>query len=379
MRSHSPFEPSISRLLVKRGRLRQKLLEWYTANRRDLPWRDSHDPYAIWVSEVMLQQTQVKTVIPFFVNFLKAFPTLQALTEANPRELLHAWAGLGYYSRVRSLQKAAKKIAKQHDGKFPETYSELLALPGIGPYTAGAILSIAFGKPYAVVDGNVTRVLSRLFLLAEDSQTSSFRKTLWNLADQLLSRKSPGNFNQALMELGATICSRRAPNCLLCPWNRECLALEKGLQEQLPRRAARSESIVSRQAVAVVGHRGRFLIVKRKGLQVLRDFWEFPGCEFNESKDPKRTLVGRIRRDFGLKIYLRDRLVTFKHSITKQRITIQAFLAELDPTAATTTKGRDARWVRLSEIGRYPFGSASIQILKPLKEKFRSHKTRPAS
>ncbi len=355
--------------MVKKSRLRQKLLKWYDANLRDLPWRDSHDAYAIWVSEVMLQQTQVQTVIPFFRNFLKSFPTIQALADANPQELLHAWAGLGYYSRVRCLQKAAQEIVKKHVGRLPETYCDLLALPGIGRYTAGAILSIAFNKPYSVVDGNVTRVLSRLFLLTEDSRTSKFRKILWNLAGQLLSRNSPGNFNQALMELGATICSPRSPACLLCPWNAECLARREGLEEQLPRKTGRSESVESQQAVAVVGHRGRYLIVKRKGARILRDFWEFPGCEFKQAEDLRHALASRIHRDLGLKICLKDRLVTVKHAITKHRITIQAFLAELNPSQPTPTKSRITRWVRLSEVDRYPFGSASMRILKALRDR----------
>jgi A/G-specific adenine glycosylase len=355
--------------LVKKSRLRQKLLKWYDANLRDLPWRDSHDAYAIWVSEVMLQQTQVQTVIPFFRNFLKSFPTIQALADANSQELLHAWAGLGYYSRVRCLQKAAQEIVKKHGGRFPETYCDLLALPGIGRYTAGAILSIAFNKPHSVVDGNVTRVVSRLFLLTEDSRTSKFKKILWNLAGQLLSRNSPGNFNQALMELGATICSPRSPTCLLCPWNTECLARREGLEEQLPRKTGRSESVESQQAVAVVGHRGRYLIVKRKGARVLRDFWEFPGCEFKQAEDLKRSLASRIRRDLGLKICLKDRLVTVKHVITKHRITVQAFLAELSPSQPTLKKNRNIRWVRLSEVDRYPFGSASMRILRVLRDR----------
>ena len=275
MKSHSLFQSRISQVLAKKDGLLRKLLKWYDANKRDLPWRDSHDAYAIWVSEVMLQQTRVQTVIPFFRRFLRTFPTLQALADASLQELLQAWAGLGYYTRVRCLQKAAQQIIKKYGGRIPETDSELLALPGIGQYTAGAILSIAFSKPYPVVDGNVTRVLSRLFLLEDDSQTSKSRRTLWNLAGQLVPRSSPGNFNQALMELGSTICSPRSPACLLCPLSQECLARREGLEEQLPRKKGRSESLESRQAVAVVGHRGRYLIVKRKGTRLLRDFWEF--------------------------------------------------------------------------------------------------------
>jgi len=320
----------------------------------------------------MLQQTQVQTVIPFFRSFLEAFPNFQALADANPQDLLRAWAGLGYYARVRYLQKTAREIVKNHGGRFPSEHRDLLGLPGIGRYTAGAILSIAFNRPYPVVDGNVTRVLSRLFLLTEDSQTSKFKENVWNLAGQLLSRKSPGNFNQALMELGATICSPRSPACLLCPWSSECLARQEGVEDQLPRKTVRPGRVESQQAVAIVGHQGRYLIVKRKGVRVLCDFWEFPGYESRRTGELKRSLVSRIRRDLGLKIHVKEKLVTVKHIITKHRITVHAYLAELNPSERRLTRRGNARWVRLSEIERYPFGSASTDILNALKKRVES-------
>ncbi len=332
-----------------------------------MPWRLTTDPYAIWISEVMLQQTQVQTVVPYYKKFLELFPTIKDLAEADPRNLLKTWAGLGYYSRARSLQKAAQQIILRHGGTFPRRHEDLIALPGIGSYTAGAILSIAFGQPYPVVDGNVTRVLSRLFLLRGDSKTTRFQRTVWGLAGQLVPEHAPGDFNQALMELGAIICTPRAPRCLFCPWNASCRARLEGMQEELPRKRKGPGSIDSQRAVAVIRKRGRFLIVKRTGQMVLNEFWEFPGGEFNQIKDVRRALVGRIRRDFGLGIRLQERLVTAKYAITRRRITLEVYTAELTSSPTPTPRGRNIRWIRLSDTDRFPFPSATQRILDVLK------------
>ena len=217
--------------------LQQSLLKWYDAHQRDLPWRNTTDPYPVWISEVMLQQTQVQTVIPYYLKFLEYFPSIAALAEADTDALLRLWAGLGYYSRARNLQKAARIIVDQFGGRFPQNYSDVLALPGIGRYTAAAIVSIAFGQQYAVLDGNVSRVLARLFRISGDLKSSAVQNRLWAVAQQLLPPTRPGDFNQAVMELGATVCSPRQPRCLLCPWTRHCLARQQGLQELLPQKS----------------------------------------------------------------------------------------------------------------------------------------------
>jgi A/G-specific adenine glycosylase len=317
----------------------------------------------------MLQQTQVQTVIPYYLNFLKLFPTIRDLATAHSQHLLRAWAGLGYYSRARNLQKAAQQILRNHHGKFPETVQELLTLPGIGRYTAGAILSIAFNQSFPVVDGNVTRVLSRLFLLNGDTRSSGFQEVLWGLAGQLLAKERPGDFNQALMELGSTLCSSRSPHCLPCPWNGQCLARQKGLEGRLPQKVKRAETVETSQAVAVIRYRGRFLITKRIGESILNDFWEFPGGEFNQAKALKRALATRIQRDFGLRIHVKELLMTVKHGITKHHITLQVFLAELKSPGLSPRINRNARWVRLWEANRYPLGAASMKILKALRER----------
>jgi A/G-specific adenine glycosylase len=364
---HVPLDP------VLRNRLRRKLLDWFDTSQRDLPWRKTQDPYPVWISEVMLQQTQVQTVIPYYFRFLEAFPGISHLAEADPQHLLRVWAGLGYYSRVRNLQQAAQKIMQAHGGKFPETYSEVLALPGVGRYTAGAVLSIAFGRPFPVLDGNVTRVLARLFRLKGDPKSSVLQTLLWDLAQELVPKKSPGDFNQALMELGATLCSPRQPQCLLCPWQAECLARKEGTQEFLPEKRKPITLEKSLRAVAVILQRGRILIVKRTDERLLRDLWEFPGGEFKSIENLSTTLVKRIRDDLGLKVRILDPLTTVKHSITKRHITLHAFQAVLKkPTSAMNT-GKTVKWVRLLELERYPFASASLRILQALRTKLGSN------
>jgi A/G-specific adenine glycosylase len=232
--------------------VRDRLLSWYDRNRRDLPWRRTRDPYAIWVSEVMLQQTQVKTVLGRYEDFLRRFPTLHALARARESDVLHAWQGLGYYSRARRLMSAARAIVERHDGRMPADRESLLLLPGVGEYSAGAVASIAFGERVPVVDGNVIRVLTRLFALAGDPGRAPLKARLWKLAAELVSHERPGDFNQALMELGATVCTPREPACERCPLARQCLGRERGKATSLPELPARARATEVRVAAAVV-------------------------------------------------------------------------------------------------------------------------------
>ncbi len=312
----------------------------------------------------MLQQTQVQTVIPYYQRFLEAFPDIEHLARADPQYLLKTWAGLGYYSRARNLQKAAQRIVQLHGGKFPKTYEEVRALPGIGRYTAGAILSIALDRSYPVLDGNVTRVLTRLFKLKGDPKVSAFQRQLWDIAGRLLVRKRPGDFNQALMELGAIICSPRQPRCLICPWHSECSARKEGLQEAFPEKRKALVIRRLRRAVVVIQHRGRVLIIKRTGERLLQDFWEFPGGEFKEETELETALIEKIRRDLGLRIRSLQLLKTIKHAITNRRITLEVYVAALHNSARV--KARNVKWVSLSEIDRYPFPSAALRIVSAL-------------
>ncbi|PYV83551.1 MAG: A/G-specific adenine glycosylase [Acidobacteria bacterium] len=352
---------------ARKQKLQKKLFDWYVIHQRELPWRKVKDPYSVWISEVMLQQTQVQTVIPYYLRFLKSFPTIGHLAKANLQHLLRVWAGLGYYSRARNLRQAARKIIQDHNGRFPESYEGVLALPGIGRYTAGAISSIAFNQRYPALDGNAARVLTRLFKLRGDPKSAGLHALLWKCAQELIPQSNPGDFNQALMELGATLCSPRRPACLRCPWQAECLARKEGIQELLPEKRTSLVAEKSQWAVAVIFHNQRVLIVRRTEGKLLRDFWEFPGGEFNEVGNLKSALAKKIWRDFGLRVRLRNRLTTIKHAITKRRITLLVYQAELKTSMLKVPHTQTVRWVRLDELKKYPFASASSQVVKALK------------
>src|SRR6188474_3043738 len=258
------------------------LTVWFEENQRSLPWRSSYDPYHVWISEVMLQQTQVETVVPYFERWMAALPSVSALAEADEQTVLNLWAGLGYYSRARNLMAAAKLIESDHNGSLPADYEALRSLPGIGQYTAGAILSIAFNKAYPVVDGNVRRVLSRVYGWEEDSP-----KRLWDAAAMLVQRAKPRLINQAIMELGATVCSFKAPRCLVCPIQVECVAYKTGKQLEIPPVKKRPETVRIQLFAVLQAHNGRHLMKLSRGL------WEFP--MFSELPAGTLTRAGSCR------------------------------------------------------------------------------------
>ena len=262
------------------------LVHWFQDNRRDLPWRAAYDPYHVWVSEVMLQQTQVETALPYYSRFLAALPTVQALAGADEHEVLTLWAGLGYYSRARNLQAAAKVVVQDYGGLIPDDYETLRTLPGIGQYMAGAIMSIAFDKPYPIVDGNVRRVLSRVF-----GWTGENPKPLWEAADRLVHQAEPRIINQALMELGATVCSFRAPRCLVCPVQVECVAFKQGTQDQIPVVKKRPETVRVLLTAVVQRENGLCLMKKEKGLWVFPMFAELPSGEFKRAGTCRHTIT----------------------------------------------------------------------------------------
>lgn len=358
---------------ARKRRLQRTLIDWYQRHHRNLPWRQSRDFYSVWVSEVMLQQTQVQTVIPYFLRFMEAYPTVVDLAHADTQRLLRVWAGLGYYSRAKNLQKAARLLVKNHGGRFPKDYREALRLPGVGRYTAAAILSIAFDEPHAALDGNVVRVLSRLFCLKGDPAKSPLQGTLAAAGQQLLPTQKPGDFNQALMELGATVCLPRKPRCLLCPWSSHCEARRIGIQEWLPEKGKRSGVRLSRQAAAVIWHRGRFLIRRRSDSRLLRDMWEFPGGEFNRA-DLAGSLVKHIQGELDLTIRLGAPLTTIKHAVTNRRITLTAYQARLMAPLPSTLSIQGARWILLSHADRYPLTAATSRIVQAVREE---HSRRP--
>ena len=268
--------------------IREQILAWYHHNRRNLPWRGETDPYRIWISEVMLQQTQVTTVIPYYHRFLDKFGDLETLAAAPLTEVLKAWEGLGYYARARNLHKAAIELVDNHGGRFPSDYAGLRALPGFGDYTAGAVASIAFGQPVAAVDGNVKRVIARLFAIEEDITRAAAARRLNELAAALVDPNAPGDWTQAIMELGATICLPKSPKCLFCPVHARCEGRLRGIELELPVRPARKSLPHYDVAAAVIGRDGELLVAQRPLDGMLGGLWEFPGRKTGAGRDAGR-------------------------------------------------------------------------------------------
>ncbi len=319
------------------------LLDWYGASRRELPWRKTRDPWRVLVSEVMLQQTRVAAVIPYYERFLERYPKAEDLAVAPEAEFLAMWAGLGYYARARNLQRAARKIAEM--GRFPASYEEIRELPGVGDYTAAAIASICYGQPHAVLDGNVVRVLSRVTAERGDAAASSVRVRLKELAQRMLDAKRAGDFNQAMMELGATVCLPKGPQCLLCPWRDECKGLAEGIQEELPVKLSRREPVKLAVELCVMVKEGKVLLRQRGAAETrLAGFWELPEV---------RVLPEAVRGEM---------LGTFKHSITRHDYTVEVWRA----APAKAPKG--FRWFEWGELAGLPLTTMSRKALEMAPE-----------
>jgi A/G-specific adenine glycosylase len=330
--------------------IRAALVPWYRGHRRDLPWRRTRDPYAIWVSEAMLQQTQVATVRGYYERWMERFPTVRTLAAAPESEVLHAWQGLGYYSRAKNLRRAAQAIVRDYAGALPKTPRELEALPGIGPYSAGAIASIAHGERVPLVDGNVVRVLSRIFGLRGDPTRAPLKRRLWQIAEALVPADAPGDFNQALMELGATVCTPRSPNCGECPLNRLCEARKRGLENELPELPRRRATIAVARAAAVVSRRDKVLVV-----QVPADasrwagFWKFPNADVARNEEPVDAARRAVRDAIGVTPKHLEPALTVRHSVTHHRITLDVFRCDVRRTSRPRSRS-DLAWRRPTEL-----------------------------
>jgi A/G-specific adenine glycosylase len=324
--------------------LRRRLGAWYRAHRRRLPWRDSRDPYRIWLSEVMLQQTRVASALPYYRSFLARFPTLKALARASEGEVLAAWAGLGYYGRARRLLAAAREVVREHAGRVPDDPDRFGRLPGVGRYTQGAVLSIAYGRRLPVVDGNVARVLARLFLLRASLRDADGARRLWQLAASILPMRDPGDWNQALMELGATVCLPRSPRCAACPVAVLCRARSTGEVDSVPPAARRRAPVRVRRAVALVVRRGRMLVARRSGA-VLDGLWEPPGVELYGAAPAGPALERELRR-LGVRARLEPAGHVIRHSITHRDIEVEVWRARAGRRRAAPAAARGAaRWV----------------------------------
>ena len=337
-----------------------RLLRWYRRHKRDLPWRHTSDPYAVWVSEVMLQQTTVNAVIPFYEKWMGLFPDVRTLARAPLKKILKAWQGLGYYQRARNMGAAAKIIVARHGGRLPEDAEALRALPGFGEYTTAAVLSIAFGRRAPLVDANVRRVLMRLDGKRGQAKSGDDRAWLRRLAP-LLPKRRPGDFNQALMELGALVCRPRNPLCLGCPFERDCAAFASGEQEIIPApRTIRTERIIA--VVAVVVEDGRVLIQRRPDAGLLGGLWEFPGGKVEPGETLKAALARELEEELGVRPVRPRPLLTVDHSYTRFLVTLHAFTCGLAAEPAPAPGVR--RWVKRSALRTYPFPSGSAKIVE---------------
>lgn len=288
---------------------RAALVSWYDANKRVLPWRENTDPYRIWVSEVMLQQTRVDTVLPYFERFMQKFPTMRDFAYAAEAEILKAWEGLGYYSRVRNLQIAMRQVIEEFDGVVPDTKEELLSLKGVGPYTAGAILSIAYGKQEPAVDGNVMRVISRIFEIDEDIMKPKTRKTFEAILYELIDPKHASAFNQGLMEIGALVCTPKKPMCLLCPLQEFCEAHKDGKELDYPVKIKKTKSKTIPLVAMIIEQDGKYVVEQRKSTGLLAGMWQFPTVEAAPDENDELVKL-KFLREYGLTLELSDEVVT---------------------------------------------------------------------
>lgn len=344
------------------------LLRWYDANARVLPWRSDPSPYRSWVSEVMLQQTQVETVIPYFERFMQRFPTLESLAKAEQAEVLQLWEGLGYYSRARNLHKAAQLVWQEHEAEPPHTYTELRELPGVGRYIASAIASIAFQQPVPALDANCRRVYIRLLNLQMPLGTPDLEHTLWRYAQQLLPQERPGDFNQAVMELGERICKPKSPLCEQCPLQTTCLAFTQGTPSSLPKRQAKPPVPHYTVTAAVITQGQSVLIAQRPPNGLLGGLWEFPGGKLElQDANLEDCLKREIWEELGLEIVVENDFGVYRHAYTHFRITLHAFLCTLLPVQSTSNLSH-LRWVLPAQLDEFAMGKVDRQIARRLQQ-----------
>ncbi len=329
--------------------LRALLLDWFDANRRDLPWRHTGDPYRIWVSEIMLQQTQVDRVVAYYEAFIEAFPTVDALADAPLDGVLKLWEGLGYYSRARNLHAAAARVVAEHGGCFPRDMDHALALPGVGEYVAGAVLSMAYGLQVPAVDANVRRVLARLFSVAGDPTRGAAKARIARVAADAVRGDRPGDFNQALMELGALVCVAGDPACLLCPLTSICEAREKGIQAQIPP-PGRSTTIQQSAAAAVIEREGRYLLARRPLNGFWGGLWEFPNCISQNMPHPRVALAQWLAEHLGLHVSVGETLTRLQYGIMNRRVELSAYVCVRTGGEAVPTEHIETRWVHVDEL-----------------------------
>jgi len=354
--------------LQKRKKISVQLLTWYCKHKRDLPWRQTKDPYRILLSEFMLQQTQVDTVIPYYHRFLKSFPTVHDLANASQDEVLKAWEGLGYYSRARNLHKAAHSISTDFSGTVPDTYDTLKALPGFGPYTTAAVLSIAYDRDHAVLDGNVIRVLARLFNIRDDVTQTRVKNQLWDIAQKLLPEGDAGDYNQAVMELGATVCTPKNPECTNCPLQKQCEVFKAGDPTTLPIKAKKKSRPHHTMSGGIVWRDNQVLITQRPENGLLGGLWEFPAGTQQSGESLQDTCIRGIKETVGIEATVQDRFRTVKHAFTHFSITLHTFQCRYTKGKARHLTCGHLAWVPLSDLNTYAFSRTSRRLIDYLQQ-----------
>lgn len=344
-----------------------QLLTWYQDHKRAMPWRGEADPYKIWISEIMLQQTRVEQATPYFQHFISLFPTVHELAEADQQEVLKAWEGLGYYSRARNLHSAAKTVVSEHEGIIPDHYDGLIKLKGIGPYTAAAVSSIAFDKANAVVDGNVIRVLTRYFGIEEDTRSAKTRKAVQKHADQLIDKKRPGDFNQALMEVGSAVCSPTKPDCSSCPIQAGCVAYKMAKTDTIPYKSPAKKKPHHTIGVGIIEtEEGKLLIARRPENAMLGGLWEFPGGKQEENESIPETVERELKEELGVEVKAYKELMSLKHTYSHFSITMHAWFCKLIKGEPSPLSSQEVRWVTRDELERYPFPKANKVLTEKL-------------
>lgn len=362
-----PLIPAMSKKIPAGKKLqsfRGNLLNWYWKERRKLPWRDTNDPYRIWVSEVMLQQTQAATVIPYYRRFLEQFPTVSRLANADLQAVLKAWEGLGYYARARNLHKAAQMVTNGFGGNIPQNYADFRKLPGAGDYIAAAVQSIAFEQPCPAADGNVKRVLARLFLIETPVNDGASEKIFREMAEKLLDPRHPGDFNQAMMELGALICRPQNPLCEECPLRQFCSAFASRRQVEFPKRKDKGKTPQYHIAAGVVQKNNRILITRRAENGLLGGLWEFPGGKVREGMETARdACIREIREEVNLEVKVNSHLSKVKHAYTHFKIVMDVFLCQYLSGEVALNGPVDFKWITPEEINQYPFPGANHKFI----------------
>jgi A/G-specific adenine glycosylase len=344
------------------GTFARQILDWYKKNARSLPWRETKDPYAILVSEVMLQQTRVDTVIPYYQRWMELFPTITSLAIATEDEVLRVWEGLGYYSRARNLHKAAREIFQKYAGVIPGTLTELQKLPGVGVYTAAAVASIAFNEDVVTVDANVRRVAARLFNIDDPAGSPALEERVHQAMRANLPAGKAGDYNQALMELGACVCTPHQPACTACPMQSFCMAYKEGVQDERPVRKAKKEIPHYEVTAAVIWQQGRVLLAKRPASGLLAGMWEFPGGKLQMGESYVHGLMREIQEELGAIIEVGEQIGAYHHAYTHYKVTLYAFYCTLNGRQPEALEAQEIRWVKPETLQQYPMGKIDRMI-----------------